>query len=203
MAHADAIEHTAHSGFQPGRPWDTVFAMAIAESSSKWWTREFERPAQLVLTHIASLDSMLGGDVEMSSSRLLGTANPSVAQRRPDPPPRMQQPSMKVLAQHAKTWPDARGNGNTGKKSRQPMHALPDGSLGTNMKGTPLCTGFQSGQCTSTRFGSLTCMHTESMHQCSKCLSPDHGSKFPHPCNRDQKKDRKGKGGKGKGKGKW
>ena len=90
------------------------------------------------------------------------------------------------------------------------MHAMPDGSLGTNMKGNALCSGFQSGQCMQTRPNSLICSLTETMHQCSRCLSGDHGSKFPQQCTRDQKVSKplrqqynsQGKG-KGKGKGKW
>ena len=196
MAHNEALENGTHSGFQPLRPWDSVFSMAISDTTSKWWTREFERPAQLVLTHIASLSSMLGGDVEMSSSRLLGTANASVTARRPDPPPRVQQQQQQQpKKQHTKQQ-------GGGKKQKLPMQTAPDGSLTTNMKGAPLCSGFQSGQCTSTRPNSIACAHTGAMHQCSRCMSSEHGSKHPQQCNREQKRVHNGKGGKGKGKGK-
>ncbi|MDE0916350.1 MAG: hypothetical protein OSB57_14335 [Planctomycetota bacterium] len=199
MAHVEAVEQAAHSSFQPKRPWDTVFSMAISEGSSKWWTREFERPAQLVLTHIASLDSMLGGDVGLSSSRLLGTAPPHVAQRRPEPPPRAQ-PGQQRGQQKVKAV-----------KQRSQMHASPDGSLGTNMKGKPLCGGFQNGHCQQVLPNSFVCAATGKMHQCSRCLSGDHGSNFPQACTKDQKAvktlmknshHQNGKG-KGKGKGKW
>ena len=91
------------------------------------------------------------------------------------------------------------------------MHSMPDGSLGTNMRGNALCSGFQSGQCTHTQPNSLVCAVTGQMHQCSRCLSGEHGSKFPQPCTRDQKAPKafqRGKEGyqskgKGKGKGKW
>ena len=91
------------------------------------------------------------------------------------------------------------------KKPHQPMSSMPDGSLATNMKGAPLCSGFQAGACTTTSHG-ITCAHTGAMHQCSRCLSSDHGSKHPQQCNRSQKATKpmkQGKGGKGKGKGKW
>ena len=196
LAHAEALERGTFSSFQPGRPWDSVWEAAISIDCGRWWTREFERPAQLILTHIASLDSMLGGDVEMSSTRLIGTATPSVAQQRATPPPK--QPTKKQQQKQQQQQQPT-------KKPHQPMSSMPDGSLATNMKGAPLCSGFQSGACTTTSHG-ITCSHTGAMHQCSRCLSSDHGSKHPQQCNRSQKATKpmkQGKGGKGKGKGKW
>ena len=194
--HNEAVAAGMPSRFDPARPWDAVWSTVLDDRHGKWWTREFERPAQLILTHIASLESMLGGDVSISSSRLMGTHNPSEAMRQPAPPPRVKQQQKQ---QH-----QPRGEGGPkGQKSQQPPaapRANQDGTLATNMKGRPLCGGFQSGNCNGHAQG-IACPHVQgAVHQCAVCLSPDHGARSPAPCTQPQKtlSGRKG-GGKGKG----
>ena len=47
----------------------------------------------------------------------------------------------------------------------------PNGRLSHNRRGTRLCMGFQSKQCSTI---GMIC-HDDSMHQCNKCWSPGHG----------------------------
>lgn len=52
-----------------------------------------------------------------------------------------------------------------------------DGQLATNRRGIPLCGGFQSGSCTAGGDSRRMCATSgRHVHQCAKCLSPDHGA---------------------------
>ena len=186
--HNEAAITGEHSRFTPNKPWDFVWSMVLDDKHSKWWTREFERPAQLVLTHIASLDSMLGGDVGISSTRMAGTMDPSRAAQRAPPPPR--------AAPHGPAKPTgARQTHAKPTKGHQRLN--PDGTMATNRSGAPLCGGFQAGTCSSVG-KSNSCPHTDSVHQCSVCLSGEHGARHPSQCTKPQKTATKSKGG-GKG----
>ena len=82
---------------------------------------------------------------------------------------------------------------------------MQNGVYTTNRKGVALCPDFQTGACTDAD-GDRRCMKNNNLvHQCEKCLSPDHpGSQ----CTKTPAQDYKGAqpawvkfGGKGKGKG--
>ena len=73
----------------------------------------------------------------------------------------------------------------------------------SNRAGIKLCAGFQNGSCTETDRSRRCTRNGHCVHQCAKCLSPDHGSDrctrqlAPAPKARGSGKS----GGKGRGKG--
>ena len=161
------------------KPWNVIFREAVKDAD--FWKHELEETCILVLTRTANLNSMLSGDTPVGHDSLGSTTETPKGTPRPAPRP-------------ASAGPAA--------KKQKNAHSLnQDGSLATNRSGTILCRDWQSGRCTETA-GQSRCSRDQSrMHQCSKCLSPDHGaSTCSKPVKMPMGKGKKGKGGKGKGK---
>ena len=173
-----------HTSCDPARPWDWVRREAIKDAM--FWRRELEEPCLLILSKITSTQNFVYGDANIQPINGLGSQQQNRGQKR----------NIDEERAHKALYNKA--------------HNVKDGLYETNRRGAALCPGWQNGTCTETllngfhyckRDGSLT-------HQCSKCLSPDHGA---DKCNNSKRPKASaapppGKGGgkfkKGGGKGK-
>ena len=168
--------------FDPNRPWDLVWHIA-AEESEKFWKDEFETPAQMVKMRLRKLRDEVDGDAEVeekmadhedtpASASIARTSGPKPWQMVPPPPPPVREPAR---AKRTAEEPE--------------IHEV-------NMKGHPLCDGFQDGSCADSLPGGCVCaVDKKSRHQCALCLSLKHGAA---ECPKNKNKRRKGKG-RGKG----
>ena len=154
-----------------------------------WWRENLEEPCLLVLARATQLNAMVDGDapVELSSQPTSLSENPAKRQKQDQTPPQRSH--------------------NRGLKHH---NVTADGSeYTTNRQNLKLCEAFQNGTCSQTQ--AYWCPHKEyAVHQCSKCLSTEHGSKHPKVCSLSPKSISKGSGkssGKvgesGKRKGAW
>ena len=148
----------------PSRPWDWVWGEVLSDSD--FWRVELEEPALLILTR--------GSKTGLASENVAG---PQAGKRyamethTAAPPPKR--------AEH-RAIPDDMRNA--------------DGSFSHNRKGKALCVDFNQGQCSYNASSVICPKNSEQVHQCSKCLSQQHGA---HACSGPSD----GGGGKGKGKG--
>jgi hypothetical protein len=183
--------------FDPARPWEYIFRKAADEH--RYWHQNVEEPAMLIITGKFSTDGFLDGDAPISSSshaHLATHGTPGLAlggggggkgtprQALPDYRPPAQAPPQK-----RKAIEDRPG-------SKQ--HNVSGGRFTTNRSGNSLCMSFNSGNCTGTA-GNIMCpVDSPRRHNCSLCLSPDHGA---HACSQSEakpppyKKQKKGKAG--------
>ena len=196
MHNADPAVAKAH-GYDDATPWRYVWKKMSTDS--EWWSREVSENCILLLTKTASLASLLDGDATIAgaggslASQGLPTHEDRKRGRSPDgrPPPT------------AKDWGQQRP---PPRSTARAHNTTSDGSMTTNRRGVGLCNEFQAGGCTETVFtqqGYRCAKNRSYVHQCSKCLSPQHGA---HECSGKpapvpSQHTAKG-GGKGKGKGK-
>ena len=76
-AHEAALTAQRPSDFDAQRPWDAVFRDIISTyECTKWWEKEFEKPALLVITKTGSLDSMIEGDAIVEKSNRHAASGP-------------------------------------------------------------------------------------------------------------------------------
>lgn len=172
----------------PTRPWDLVWLRAVDDVS--FWRKELEEPAVLVLTHTASLSSMVHGDAPVEHSTSAASQHSHV----PPPPPAA-----------------VRGAPSVGPRKKAKIHVTnSEGLLLQNRSGKDLCPGFQTGACQDTLPGTIQCAKDPTKwHQCAKCLAPAHGAShcsgpLPKPPSQWVARGRGGgqrKGNKGGGKG--
>ena len=174
--------------FDPTRPWEWSFKALTQDY--RFWKRELEDQAVLILAHIGKLEHSIEGDAEIEPMvpQGLGRAvhNGSMGASPSghiDPPPKKK----------------AR---NTPKHSERQHHVAENGHMTHNRNGAPLCGKFQSGNCRQSVRGNKCPVNTDEVHQCSMCLSQKHGSEHPRKCEDATSKPSKGGKGKGKGKGK-
>lgn len=194
--HAIAVKENRTTAFDPKRPWDHVWQLAVQDFY--WWRKEVEEPCLLVVARTASLDSMVDGDVEIADV---------------ETPKKTKRPA----AAHA-NWSHHTSIGQGGFNLVKPhnserFHNVQNGAYSTNRKGVQLCPEFQTGACTEAD-GDRRCRKNHNLvHQCEKCLSPEHpGSQCTKTPSQDYNGAQpawvrfgskgKSKGGKGKGKGK-
>ena len=164
----------ATSSFNPKKPWDTVFSMAVG--ARDFWSEHVTDPALLFLSQVktrANLEDDLGSAPIQSNSPPSKGGNKGNGQKR--------------QFWEVDTSPTSASSGGDG--SRQGA----DGRFTHNRKGGPLCHGFQDGSC-----GPGVYCPKGYKHQCAICLDNRHGA---HEC-RNSKPSFSGKGKKGKGKGK-
>eukprot|EP00971_Amphidinium_carterae_P341855 6480904-Amphidinium_carterae.1 len=62
------------------------------------------------------------------------------------------------------------------KPQRERVHRVQDGHFVSNRQGVALCKAWQEGSCQGSSSGNRCPRNPDLTHQCSKCLSPDHGS---------------------------
>ena len=167
--------------FDASKPWDWSYK-ALTEDF-RFWKRELEDQAVLILAHIEVLDHSLEGDAEVE--RLTYKKAPPAAgerggvQQGAEPPKKKQRNIKHTERQHIQDS---------------------SGLMSANRNGTPLCDKFQLGSCKPAIRGNRCPDNLDLVHQCASCLSQKHGSQFPNKCG-DVTNKPTGKG-KGKGKGK-
>ena len=161
--------------FEPKRPWNYCFRMLVEDD--KFWRKEVEQPALLILSHAKSLKSELGGDAPVGGP---GSSVDPASHRGSEP---------------GGDYPNPR------KRNHIRAHSVDaNGKLLTNRSGKKLCEAWQDGNCQVGSSPGVCPRNPKHVHQCAKCLSQEHGAKF---CNRDPAKaPRNPTKGKGKGKGK-
>ena len=207
-AHNAAMIAQRPSTFDCDRPWDQAFFNSVTSADSlRWWSKEFEKPAMLILTRTANLNSMIEGDarVEQSNSSSLHTAprdaplvddvyrgRQGAAKRQPprtqpQQPPQQSSGSLKK-PQGSYTGPAYENGEHKCNRARFPLCAYFNTPNGCN-RGTDrnnVCRG-----------------DGVSVHQCSKCLKQDHGaSSCRETEGQQQPPSKKKRTDKGKGKGK-
>ena len=141
----------------PDHPWNWSFR-ALCEDGG-FWKRELEEPAILVLSRVADMTSVLGGDAPV------GRVSPAASsgQTQAQPPPH----------QHTREPPSRR----QAPAGRERVHQVgSNGLLACNRSGNKLCEDFQHGRCAPSLRGGSCPKDAALRHQCAKCLSPDHGS---------------------------
>ena len=128
---------------------------------------------------------MLGGDVRIGADSKVNHDTGSLASQTTK-----RQPAANLLREQPSP------------KKQKTAHMVTQGKYTHNRAETALCEGFQTGSCLTKGKGTRCGVNPNFAHQCSVCLSPDHGSAHPAPCNKNSPFNGGGKGhGKGKGKG--
>ena len=158
--------------FNSACPWDSVWT-AVTEDQ-KFWHRQFEEPALLILTRTGRLTDVVTGEAPIERS---GPFSQTEQRSQPEPKRRRMERQ---------------------REQTPRIHRETNGQFTHNRRGKPLCMDFQSGNCVS---GSgISCPKNSNMtHQCAKYLGDRHGA---HICNMTPREPSSRKG-KGKGKNKY
>ena len=180
----EALAASGSHPFNPEQPWDWVWEQAV--NSTAFWRRELEEPCLIVTSKAAPLQSMIDGDVNVQTDRQYPGQQRGLKRSFEG-----QQQARSALTQVEK------------------VHNVKDGVFESNRCGTPLCPGWQTGTCTESISGSRCAKDWSYAHQCSRCLSSEHGrdqcpsTSDPKPASQPPKGGGKSKGKfKGGGKGK-
>lgn len=179
--------------FDPAFPWRWVWMEATRDI--QFWKSEFEDPALHVLTRIATLSSVVDGDVTISGSSSgvkrqaagddLYHSDAGVAKepRRTPPPPPQQAVADKMTSEK-----ERKGGGED--KSQQSV-----GRYTHNRKGKELCNLYNDGNCNTSQEG-LCSKNPDRAHHCNLFLAVQPGCNCSKAIASDKKR---GKGGKGRG----
>ena len=168
--HEQCIQKGGTSPFEPNRPWNFCFKMLVDDD--KFWRKELEQPALLVLSRARTMSSALDGDAPITGGATASTHG----------------------------WGGGPGGGTKRKQSHIRRHSTgEDGRLVENRSGKMLCDKWQDGTCQLGGALGKCPQDASKVHQCAICLAQDHGAKF---CNRNPAKAPRNPKGKGKGKGK-
>lgn len=155
----------------PSRPWDTVMWEA-GEDDFKFWKRQLEDHALMILAKVGKLGSVLDGDAQISKTISEHLASDS---------------SMAQLTPHAAlrvTSSDAAGRPAAKQPPAKRLRSAPGQLHSVNRKGVPICGDYVKGQCRKTRGNGLACgADGTSVHQCPICLLGPHQCANPGQCN--------------------
>ena len=170
--------------FDSIKPWKYVWGLLSGERT--FWSKEVEEPGILIMTGAIQASSLTAGEAP-------------VVKRSRDHLDCLVQPEGAPAIGHAAI--EDRPNKPRGPRIGQREKVYKVDASGTwthNRMNKEICPGWTRGECLN-----LPCAANPSfVHQCSKCLSPWHGS-HQNRCGQEVKgKGKAGKGGKGKGKGK-
>ena len=177
------------STFNPKRPWNAVFAKAIADET--FWREEVVEPCMMVITRISNASEILDGDAKIG-----GSSSSAAGPRDPGAVP------AKMAPANEKQTPRPRNTNRTGR-----VHQIQDGKYVMNRTGYALCAGYNTEQCTG---NGLWCHQAwDTVHQCNRCLGGHPATKCPHSeiqtpnfVKNASKGKGRGKSGRGGGKGK-
>eukprot|EP00439_Symbiodinium_sp_Y106_P066340 s1806_g10.t2 len=167
-------------GLDLKRPWDFIWRQLVDDYS--FWQREVIEPALQLAVRSTSLHQVVEQDAPVATGANSLTAVPSRPAFIENPLPK---PSPK-------------------RPRVERMHKVgDDGFLTHNRRGTELCRGYQSGECTECDQRGFCKRNNRLRHQCAKCLSDFHGAKdctlaAPKQPRANHGKGRGGKGGGGK-----
>ena len=154
------------------RPWNHTFRALVQDV--KFWRIEVEEHAIMLLSKLRNLPNLLDGDAlvkQVTTTTSTGSVGPEINATLEGP--------------HLKTRKDKRKGENNNHNNLK------------NKKGKEICYAFNNGSCPYDPNSQVCPKNDWRVHQCSNCLSPQHGV---HECPEPQKKGGKGKG-RGKGRG--
>ena len=167
-------------GLDLKRPWDFIWRQLVDDYS--FWQREVIEPALQLAVRSTSLHQVVEQDAPVATGANSLTAVPSRPAFIENPLPKLSPKRPRV----------------------ERMHKVgDDGFLTHNRRGTELCRGYQSGECTECDQRGFCKRNNRLRHQCAKCLSDFHGAKdctlaAPKQPRANHGKGRGGKGGGGK-----
>ena len=155
-----------HHGLDPAKPWD--FSLHAVTMDAEWWRKHVEEPAILVIAKVKSLATVMAQDHNANGLQ---------------PPPRNP-------TRHAEEWGASDYQQPPAKKARGAFkqHNVHNGVYSTNRGNVPLCEGWNDGSCTQTGRQNRCGRDWYKAHQCSGCLSSDHGLSAPCPFKGKQPK---------------
>ena len=84
LKHNSALAMGSTTDFRTDKPWDSVWHHAVEDT--KFWTREFERPAGKLVNHLAGSRQVIDGDAAVEHHQQAAHNAP-----RPSPPQQQQQ----------------------------------------------------------------------------------------------------------------
>jgi hypothetical protein len=182
-----AISDGGRTQFEPHRPWNLIFKLAVSEA--QYWHLNVEEPSLLIITNARKAGVFMGGDAPVCDSNYLHLATSgtpgfalvadkgSSSSSRGDGGRPQQQPPAK--RQHVAAAPPKRNDASRGQSSGSQIVA--NGKYIANRGGNPLCILFQSGSCDKAM--GINCPKDSSRrHLCNVCLSSSHGSEHPSRC---------------------
>ena len=173
--HSAATVSGTTSDFQPAKPWDSVFAMAV--QNREFWAEHVHDPALLFLAHVKSRGSL---EEDMGTAPII-----SVESEQQWTPRNNKRTHAAVWEEPSLSTPDRLSDDRSSQK---------DGRFTNNRRGGQICYAFNDGTCS--KVGKCPKGYN---HQCSICLSNTHGA---HECDSTRSVRQPGaKGQKGKGKG--
>ena len=168
--------------YDEAKPWNFIWRLAAEDAL--FWRREVEEPCLLVLSRSSSLSEMVQPD------NPLGTAAPLTSN---------------AASSHSSSKRQASASVQSPKKKQnfERVHNIDasGSTFTTNRRGIALCPGWQAATCLEVR-NEKCAVNQNMVHQCSKCLSRDHGAKDcsrkPHALSPRPAASSRGKGKKGK-----
>jgi hypothetical protein len=187
----DAISEGGRTQFEPQRPCNLIFKLAVTES--QYWHLNVEEPSLLIVAGARKAGAFMGADSPICDSgvHLATSGTPGfalVADRgnssssRGDGGRPQQQPPAK--RQHVAPAPPQRSDKEVRHapySSTSTMSIVANGRYTANRGGNALCIPFQSGSCDSSK--SIQCPRdAQKRHLCNNCLSSTHGSEHPARC---------------------
>ena len=190
--------------FDPSAPWKWVWTEA-ATGEDKFWKKEFEDPAVLVITHTRKVETSLEGDAAISGDR-----NVSMTDLLHNAPPIM--PGIHAASSSA-TRPLSNPTPREDKQPKIPrkgdysmddnLAVYSNGQYTQNKKGLELCNAYKGGDCPQTTGTGRCPKNPDRVHQCCFCLQAHPGSQCPKKKKGGGKQKNQKKGGKGKGNKGW
>ena len=187
--------------YDPKQPWEQVYNVGInGDAGRTCWHDELEEPCQCICAKAKTAGTFLEGDAPVANAGrdhvasngagaiVLGTDGGDNNRNDRRAPPRRETSYERPTA----------------KARVMRKHSVgSDGYMIANRAGTALCVGWQTGECRDTGPHNRCGADNSRMHQCARCLAPNHGASYPRQCEAPQAQSprEKGKGGGGKGKG--
>ena len=167
---------TADTGFQPERPWNRCFDLAVLDK--EYWDDHVKTPCFQVATKIKDIGDFIDGDV------LIGSNSASSLH------------GIDLSALDVETRRKIQQRQRETKQRPEPkLKAKPPPPRGKNaqQKKPEACRAYNAGKCKSRADGKCPTDPEFRLHVCSICTSPKHSAK---DC--PKQKDKGGKGGKRK-----
>ena len=158
--------------YEPDRPWNSV--MSAVMEDTKWWDRELERPALILLANPqARLGDVLGSDARISSS--VPSPSPAGLDQQLTSDPSLQTYGGGREQQYDRRRPPPAATATRqAKKQKLKVHNFDSESgYGTNRQKVALCPEFQKGNCRGSGPNRRCPNNPGLTHQCVKCLG-DH-----------------------------
>ena len=183
--HTEAVAEAAKKGtevvsdFDPARPWNAVFEIALADTV--WWNREFERPALLHLTTKSPVRSFLWNDAPVGT-RLPTPSPPGLEVSRVAVEDAARN-TAGIPAWHAAARRQNRQVQNVNQRTRNLHNLNTEGACATTLTNRPLCAAVNAGNREAAIRGIYCPKNHNEVHLCNRCFGSDHSASN---CHREQ-----------------